>query len=318
MKKLSDIFTIRYGNKFDMNKMTPLPIAEGGINFVGRSSRKQGVRGTVAPFNGVKPYESGLITVALGGRKVLSSFLQERPFYTAQNVAVLQPKAKLTKSEKIFICMCIRSNRYRYSTCGREANRTLRDLLVPDPANFPAWLGNVTRQVIEGKSASVNRGVPADLDTSRWKPFAIDRLFQIKKGLRLTKANMTPGSTPFIGAININNGVSHLISQPPLHTGNTLTVSYNGSVAEAFYQPVPYRCSDDVNVLYPNFTMTPAIGLFIATLIRREKYRFNYGRKWHLERMEQSLILLPADSNGNPDWDFMDRFIGSLPYSSQL
>ncbi len=129
---------------------------------------------------------------------------------------------------------------------------------------------------------------------------------------------MTSGTTPFIGAVEVNNGLVWLVGQPPSHPANTITVSYNGSVAEAFYQPTPYRCTDDVNVLYPKFDLTPAVGLFVATVIRLEKYRFNYGRKWHLERMAQAEIRLPVKDDGTPDWDFMERYIKTLPYSSQI
>ncbi len=92
MKKLNELFEIRYGSKLDFNKMTPLMRSQGGINFVGRSSQNHGVSGTIAPLNDTVPYEAGLITVALGGTKLLSSFVQEHPFYTAQNVAVLKEK----------------------------------------------------------------------------------------------------------------------------------------------------------------------------------------------------------------------------------
>jgi hypothetical protein len=130
---------------------------------------------------------------------------------------------------------------------------------------------------------------------------------------------MEPGSTPFIGAIDSNNGLVCKISHQPLHAANTITVNYNGNgVAEAFYQSAPFRCSDDVNVLYPKFDLTAPIGLFIAAIIRREKYRFSYGRKWHLKRMEQASISLPANSDGAPDWLFMESFINTLPFSSQL
>ncbi len=84
------------------------------------------------------------------------------------------------------------------------------------------------------------------------------------------------------------------------------------------YQAEPYWSTQDVNTLYPKFSMTPAIGLFIATLIRRERYRFSYGRKWHLDRMKTSTIRLPVTEDGQPDFDFMDRYIKSLPYSSQI
>lgn len=152
-----------------------------------------------------------------------------------------------------------------------------------------------------------------------WKAFRIGDLFDIKKGKRLTKANMIAGTTPFIGAIDNNNGVTGYVSQLPLHTGGTITVNYNGAgVAEAFYQPVPYRCSDDVNVLYPKFMMTPKLALFIATIIRLEKYRFSYGRKWHLERMLKSEIRLPASKSGGLDLAAMEAYIDTLPLSGQI
>lgn len=156
-------------------------------------------------------------------------------------------------------------------------------------------------------------------EASGWKAFKLSALFDIRKGKRLTKAAQTEGNTPYIGAIDSNNGVSGYIGQAPIHKAGTISVSYNGSVAEAFYQPVDYWATDDVNVLYPKgFTLTPATALFICTIIRLEKYRFNYGRKWHLDRMRESVIKLPVSSSGMPDWAFMEQYMKTLPYSSQL
>lgn len=153
----------------------------------------------------------------------------------------------------------------------------------------------------------------------KWKSFKLKELFEIKKGKRLKKAEHTEGNTPYIGAIDSNNGVSGYIGQPPIHKGGTISVSYNGSVAEAFYQPVPYWATDDVNVLYPRgFKITPETGIFICTIIKKEKFRFNYGRKWHLERMKESSIKLPATKDGNPDWEFIKKYVNSLPYSTEL
>jgi len=43
---------------------------------------------------------------------------------------------------------------------------------------------------------------------------------------------MVAGGTPFIGAIDNSNGVTAYVAQPALHAANTLTVNYNGGVAE--------------------------------------------------------------------------------------
>jgi type I restriction enzyme M protein len=158
-----------------------------------------------------------------------------------------------------------------------------------------------------------------DNAAGQWRPFRLGELFEIKKGKRLTKANMLPGSTPFIGAIDDNNGLTAFVGQSPIHDAGTITVNYNGNgVAEAFYQAEPFWASDDVNVLYPRFKMTSSVALFICTVIRKEKYRFNYGRKWHKERMEQSEIRLPVTPSGVPDFGYMETFIKALPFGDNL
>ncbi|GHV19942.1 hypothetical protein FACS189494_02710 [Spirochaetia bacterium] len=150
------------------------------------------------------------------------------------------------------------------------------------------------------------------LQTNNWKKFKYADIFDIKKGKRLVKDDFTLGNTPFIGAIDSNNGYRDFIDMSPIHHGNTITINYNGSVGEAFYQPMPFWASDDVNVLYPKFRLNEYIALFIITIIKKEKYRFNYGRKWELDRMRESTILLPAN-NGEVNVDFMESFMKTLP-----
>ena len=313
MIPLHNVFDISYGNKFDVNKMS-----KGEINFVGRSASNNGVTCTVRKVVGIEPYKDGLITVALGG-SVLSTFLQPAPFYTGQNVAVLSPKISLSTAEKLCYCTYINANAYRFTACGREANRFLAEILIPS-RDFVSRIVKETdvERFSDSSKPLLNKSTSA-LHTATWEVFAYNKLFEIKKGIRLTKADMLPGKLPYIGASDTNNGVTAYIGQSAIHEGNTISVSYNGSVGEAFYQPAPYWATDDVNVFYPKcFGLTPAIALFICTLIRQEKYRFSYGRKWTQERMRESTIKLPVTNNGQPDWKFMESYINSLPYSSQI
>ena len=149
-------------------------------------------------------------------------------------------------------------------------------------------------------------------DEKGWQYFPLDSLFDLKKGKRITKLATKPGKTPFVSSIDSNNGISRYISEKPIHQGNTVTVNYDGSVAEAYYQPDPFWALDSVNVLYPKFEMKPKVGIFIAAIIRNEKYRFNYGRKWHLERMRNSKIKLPAKPNGQLDVDWIEQYMSKL------
>lgn len=103
------------------------------------------------------------------------------------------------------------------------------------------------------------------LDTSKWKPFVLSDLFEIKKGKRLTKEDQIPGDTVFIGATALNNGITAYIGQEALHEGNTISLTYNGSVGEAFYQREPFWASDDVNVLYAkNFVLNEKLAMFFV------------------------------------------------------
>lgn len=148
------------------------------------------------------------------------------------------------------------------------------------------------------------------MDTSTWKWFRYDEIFDIRKGKRLTKENMTEGSIRYIGAIDSNNGLSAYIgNDSQLHQGNTISVSYNGSIGFAFYQEKEFWATDDVNVLYPRFSLNRYIAMFLCHLIEREQYRFCYGRKWDLEAMNKSKIKLPVTQEGTPDWQYMEDFV---------
>ncbi|PWJ36706.1 restriction endonuclease subunit S [Fibrobacter succinogenes] len=319
MNRLDEIFYIRYGSQLDLNKCEICGVGE-GYNFVNRSNANCGVSSRILRVEKKEPFKAGSITVAMGG-SVLSSFVQQEDFYTGQNVKVLVPLKEMSLSEKLFYCQCIEANRFRFSTFGREANYTFDSLLVPSRDEVPPKIKKANTDLsFNSKSLSETK---IKLNTSNWKWFRYDEIFEIKKGKRLTKADMQDGNIPYIGAIDSNNGISAYISNDEhLHQGNTITVSYNGSIAEAFYQTTKFWATDDVNVLYPKFTLNRYIAMFLITLIHREKYRFNYGRKWDKELMEASLIKLPAvkiaPNEYEPDWQFMEDYIKSLPYSSCL
>lgn len=312
--KLSYLFQVKYGLNLVLNRLI---LDEHGVNFVSRTAINNGVSAKVRRIPDVEPLPAGCLTVA-GGGSVLETFLQPDPFYSGRDLYYLSSKELMSEPVKLYYCACIRANKYRYNY-GRQANRTLKDIEIPAPEEIPDWVNQANPHQFDHADAPVMTvKKPIPLSVERWKSFPLDQLFVLKKGNRLTKADMMDGTTTYIGAIDSNNGVSAYIGQKPKHKGGTITVTYNGSVAEAFYQPISFWATDDVNVLYPKFPMNKYIALFLCTIIRREKYRFNYGRKWHLERMNESVIKLPVTSAGEPDWQFMERYIKSMNFSSKI
>jgi hypothetical protein len=124
---------------------------------------------------------------------------------------------------------------------------------------------------------------------------------------------MNPGDNYFISSSEFNNGLTGKISEEPIFSGNCLTVNYDGSVAESFYQPFNFWALDSVNVLYSKFELNTLRGIFISSIITNEKFRFNYGRKWTSGLMKKSKIFLPS-TNGDIDFEFIDEFMNNLNY----
>ena len=313
MIKVSDIFEVKYGVNLELNSLKRV---SDGINFVSRTAKNNGVSARVKLMPGITPIPAGTICVA-GGGSVMESFLQPEPYYSGRDLYYLQPLIHLSDQQKLFYCACLRANKYRFNY-GRQANRTLKDLMIPSLEDIPNWVNKSDTARFDNAKEPLIHDASQALSVTDWHWFTYDQLFDIKKGKRLTKLNMKQGPTPYIAAIDSNNGYRQGITQNPIHEGNTITVSYNGSVAEAFYQPKPFWATDDVNVLYPRFSMNQYIALFICAVIKKEKYRFNYGRKWHVERMNTSKIKLPVMDDGQPDFQFMEEYIKRLPFSSQL
>ena len=153
---------------------------------------------------------------------------------------------------------------------------------APDWGYMDAFMSKVMRQA--QNALDVFKSVRPDVkpvNSSNWQKFQIGSLFRIEKGTRLTRSNMLPGDTPFIGATLENNGITARIGNTGhIHPGGVMTVAYNGQKAtgKAFYQPEPFWASDDVNVLYPKFELTEEIALFLIPLFWTSGVRTSWKR----------------------------------------
>jgi len=311
MRRVDDLFEVRYGHSLELNRLEQCT-DEPRVAFVSRTAKNNGVSAWVRPIAGLDPAPAGSLSVSLGGRNyTLETSLQVNKHYCGRDVSYLIAREPMTEAEKLWWAMCIRSNRYRFSY-GRQANRTLATLLLPDEA--PSWVTSRSTPEL-GVIASHSDNGDA-LGTEKWKGFTFDDVFQIERGERFLKRDLQPGETPYIRATAYNNGVTQRVALAPTFPAGVITLACNGSVGEAFYQPDPFVASDDIAVLTPKESASAAACLFACTVIRQEKYRFSYGRKWFTARLSRSTLSLPVNADGRPDWDFADRYMRGLPVSA--
>lgn len=314
MARVRDLFEVSYGHSLELNRLARSSAAD-AMNFVSRTTRNNGVSARVPAIEGLTAAAADTISVALSGNGVLAAFVQPSPYYTGYHVAILTPRRPMGDIEKLWWSRCITANRYRYSY-GRQANRTLPDLELPD--EMPVWCVDVSVPDFSAMRTPGSNAPTSVLDPTAWKDFRYLDLFVIEHGTFEMKRGLKPGSTPFIGASARRNGITALADIAPTHLGGVITVSKDGSVGEAFYQPRPFFASSNLIVLTPKRPLSAAASLFVCALIRAEKFRFSYGRKWNMERMTQAVMRLPITSEGEPDWTFMERFVAALPYSSSI
>lgn len=310
---LNKLFEVSYGSKFDLKRMSINDSSN--VAFVGRTAKNNGVTAFVNKVE-KSPFPAGIISVNLGGA-ILESYVQLFPFYTAQNVAVLKPIRQMSELEKLYYCFAIKANKFRYGAFGREANRTLRTLLVPD--TVPQRFLNINVKELSNKSVSDKSSLLTD---RKWKWFLYSNLFELstESFVSISEAKKVPGEYPFISTGSDNNGIACMtgIERARVYPLGCITVASSGNAGEAFYQGKPFKVTNMITILKPKFNINTYIGLFLVTIIRKEKYRYSYGRKSGIERMKESKIKLPVDRNGSPDWQFMEDYIKSLPYSASL
>lgn len=158
-------------------------------------------------------------------------------------------------------------------------------------------------------------------DPKYWKEMPLSDLFLVSTSKDPNLQNSNRGTTPYISSSADNNGLTAYVDTEPSQAANTLTIARNGSVGSTFFQPVPYVASpDDVRILTPkeNVKINVYSGLFIKTVIELEKFKYAYGRKLGTKRIEKVIIKLPVDQYGMPDFNYMEKYIKSLPYSDRI
>ena len=314
---IKDLFTVKRPSARSQTNYD-----DGDVPFVASGNFNNGVLKYLEPKKDEILDAGNCITVSpIDG----SSFYQKDDFLGrggAGSSIILLYNPNLNLYNGYFIATVIRTvcRKYAYSdmankdTIGAEKIKLPVDETGnPDFSYMESYMKNLEFAVsssLTGLQSAKKFDISGKLDISSWKLFQISELFNVQKGKRLTKSDMKDGKIRFIGASAINNGITAYISNDEhLHPQNTITLSYNGSIGEAFYQDEMFWASDDVNVLYPKFEMNREMALFMIPLLKTAGKRYAFIDKWKKEDMEKSKIPLPADKDGNPDYKYMGNYI---------
>lgn len=119
---------------------------------------------------------------------------------------------------------------------------------------------------------------------------------------------------------NKNNGVSGT-SSFYTEKGNVITFD-SATEGKCFYQESNFTGSDHVEILEPvGYELNLYMAMYLVTILNMEMFRYSFGRKRAQKRMKSSKIHLPCCLDGDtkkPDFNFMERYVKTLPYSKSL
>ncbi len=153
------------------------------------------------------------------------------------------------------------------------------------------------------------------IDTNTWGWFQLGKLFDKFETGKGHDTLLNDGDDClYLGAKKSDNGVMRTCAtdESMLQEGNCIVFICNGagSVGYANYMDKPFIATTDLVLGYADW-LNEKTGLFVATVLCKERFKYSFGRKWktHLRSTE---IKLPVTANGEPDWAWMESYIDSL------
>lgn len=133
---------------------------------------------------------------------------------------------------------------------------------------------------------------------------------EIQRGKRLKKADHSEGTTPYISATALNNGVDGFVGNESgvRKFSDCLTIANSGSVGSAFFHQYEFVASDHVTQLKRDGLDKYAY-LFMIPLINRLSEKYSFNREINDNRIRREKLILPTTDEGEIDFTFMSSFM---------
>lgn len=322
----------KYDEVFIIKKGKRLTIADqenGNIPYISSSAINNGVDNYIR--NGHT--DENCISIACYG-SIGETFYHKGKVWISDNANVIYLKNKTLNSYiAMFVISILEKEKYRFSYGVTGKKERLNSLKIKLPINdkcTPDWqfIENYVKEGLIPKLPTKAKSVwqkqfdktplsnkKLELKVEEWKWFELKKIFTVERGTRLTKPDREIGKIPLITAGRENEGVAEYISnQDQIRYQNAITIDMFGF---SCYRGYVFCCDDNVLVL-SNEKMTNYSGIFISSIINKDDYKCAYGRQYRQKTLANHKILLPATPTGTPDWQFMENYIKSLPYSRCL
>lgn len=312
--KLENIFEIVTGKDISYSLLP-----KGDIPVISHTSENLGVVCFTTKLKNHKLMPQN--TLSLGHIGSFNCFYQEKPYYLGTRTKGLIPKEKMSKTELLVYSIIINKERYKYSY-GRVAGKRINTTLIPtlkEVKNIIKKENLFFNEINVEKYKNSLNSEEIELKYNSWKTYDLIDLFSVTRGKRLIKQERIEGDLKYVSASKENNGVTDKISNPLFIDKDAIVYTTFGDV---FYQEGDFTASDEITILKHKY-LNLYNGMFIATLLQKNKFKYAFGRKAFYDKIMKEKIILPSIFNDienkfEPDWEYMTEYIKSLKYSSKI
>lgn len=246
-----------------------------------------------------------------------ATFYQAEPFAVLQDAYAIQLKAhKMTEAIGLYLAAAIRKAIYdTHDWVNKAGWSNIKDSIITLPSVthiVPDWA--MMAQI--GGGGEMN-----NFDTSTWKEFLVKDLFRFEnpKGKLTTKDLIEGNDIPYIAAKKTNNGVAKMCSRANIPDdqvmkGNCIVFVQqgDGSAGYTTYQKEDFYAISCVTCGYIDGIMNESIGLFLVSVLDKNKAFYNHSNSWSGDKLLNTKILLPATETYEPDWNYMQERIAEL------
>lgn len=174
---------------------------------------------------------------------------------------------------------------------------------------------------ISRKSASNENGsleTDCENGTLRFKKFKVVDIFEVKNTKCFMKNDLilNSGNTPYITASDRNNSVMSYIacSEEQLDKGHCIFIG--GKTLTFSYQDQDFVSNDSHNlVLYPKYLKIFSKYVYmymIDSLQKSLKSKYYWGDSISNRKIQKDTFTLPVTPDGEPDFDYMERYIRAI------
>lgn len=335
--QFKDVFHIVDGY---YNKKPPME-ENGTLPFLGATRYNNGVTGMTSKdsvrvhdkvggnsMNDVDKrfYAGGCIAITNNG-SVGHAYYQASEFTCSHDITVVYLKDQvMTKELATFLIPSIQKagESFAYAKKWRPIRMRRSKLMLPIQANgMPDWtfMETYIRQVEDELLSEVCPKLEAQLldhiinlgalEDREWIEFQFKDVFtRIQRGKRLKKDDHIEGTIPYISSTAINNGIDGFVGNKERVRifSNCISLANSGSVGSAFFQEFEFVASDHVTSLQKEGVDEYAY-LFMLPIISRLSEKYSFNREINDLRISRERLMLPVQTDGTPDWEFMSAFM---------